>query len=469
MKPTTESEDESDNEHLRHVADGARWAQIKGAYNDADTSAKEARHRGVEQLRAEYNLKIERETSVLYRYDEDAGRYKDDAERVIREHLDRVLRRHFTPGEQRQIFHRLGSGCSIPVDDFSGPDGMLCVENGVLDITSPTDPNLTAHRPDYHFRRRLPVAYDPSADCPRFEEFIEEVVHPEDRKKLQEFVGYCLHHWGMPFNRALMLTGPTQSGKSTFLDVVAALLGADNVARESLQQLANNRFSPAELDGKFVNIRSDLDSSIVRNTGRFKELAAGDAIRAERKNQDPFRFRVTQKQLYATNQVPDVDNVDQAFHERWLHVRFPDTIPRDDRDGEIDQKLTTDDELVGILNWALDGYARLMNQDGFSNERSISGKRDLWQSQGDSIDRFVDQVLVKDEQGREPDVEVYNAYCEFCDSLERQPKAKATLTKRLKQEYGVEQRRPTIGNEQVRCYCGISFGSTLPVASSPGT
>jgi putative DNA primase/helicase len=273
----------------------------------------------------------------------------------------------------------------------------------------------------------------------------------------------------MPFNRALMLTGPTQSGKSTFLDVVAALLGADNVARESLQQLANNRFSPAELDGKFVNIRSDLDSSIVRNTGRFKELAAGDAIRAERKNQDPFRFRVTQKQLYATNQVPDVDNVDQAFHERWLHVRFPDTIPRDDRDGEIDQKLTTDDELVGILNWALDGYARLMNQDGFSNERSISGKRDLWQSQGDSIDRFVDQVLVKDEQGREPDVEVYNAYCEFCDSLERQPKAKATLTKRLKQEYGVEQRRPTIGNEQVRCYCGISFGSTLPVASSPGT
>lgn len=444
---------------------GQTWAQIQSDYNDPNVGKKQARRRAVDQLRKEFHLVVERESEDLYRYDEETGVYEGDARRIIRERLDKTLEEHFTTGERNQIFHRLKSAQSIPADEFCGPDNMICVETGVLTLDDPSRPGLRAHDPKYHFRHRLPVRYDPDAECQKFKEFVGEVVHPDDREKLQEFAGYCLHHWGMPFNKALMLTGPEQSGKSTFLTVISKLLGTNNVANESLQRLANSRFATAQLVGKFANIRADLDSSAVNNVGLFKELAAGDPITVERKHQDPFDLDVTQKQLYATNRVPELDYTDDAFHERWIHVRFPETIPRDDRDGKLDQKLTTNDELAGVLNWTLEGYARLLDQNGFTNERTVEEKRDLWQSQGDSIDRFVDQVLVTDPDAEIPKKDVYDAYKTFCESRGELPEHKSTVTQRLREDHGIERRKRTVGDERVRCYIGIKFSGEPPIDS----
>ena len=435
----------------------AKWAKIQGKYADPDISTKHARGKAVNQLRDEFVLLLEEETETLYRYDDSTGIYRDDAERKIRERLARTLEQYYTTREQRQIFHWLKSLNAVPVDDFWGPPETICVANGVLDISDPQEPLLKDHDPDFQFRRRLPVEYDPDAECPQFEQFLNEVVYDADREKLQEFVGYCLHHWGMPFNRALMLTGPEQSGKSTFLEVVTELLGPDNVAHESLQRLAGQRFAPAQLYGKFANIRADLDSSVVKHIGLFKELAAGDPITVERKHEDPFRLNVTQKQLYAANQVPDLSEEDDAFHERWIHVQFPKTVPKDDRDQFLDERLTTEDELAGILNWALEGYVRLREQGRFTGERSLEGKRDLWRSQGDTIDQFVAAKLETDSNAETPKEDVYDAYRDFCDDLNRRPEAKQTLTKRLEREHNVGQSRPQKNGKRVRCYSGVAI------------
>lgn len=435
----------------------AKWAKIQQAYADPNTPNKVARRNAVKQVHDEYELLVHRGPETLYRYDEENGVYRDDAERVLRERLNRTLEEHFTRTEQNEIFHRLLSTESVPTAEFRGPEGKLCVNNGVLDLGDPQQPTLEEHSPDHYFRRHLPVEYDATADAPKFKEFLDEVVYDDDRAKLQEFAGYCLHYWGMPFNRALMLTGPTHSGKSTFLDVIAALLGPDNVARESLQRLANNRFASAELYGKFANIRADLDASTVENIGLFKELAAGDTITAEQKYEPSFRFEVTQKQLYAANEVPDLANEDDAFHARWIHVQFPETVPREDRDNDLLDRLTNDDELAGVLNWALEGYARLTEQGGFTGERSIDDKRDLWRSCGDSIDQFVDAFLDVDSDSATPESKVYEAYRAFCDDIGHRPEAKQTLTKRLKQEHGVEQYRPVRNGEQIRCYGGVDL------------
>lgn len=453
---TTDSTELQTHENNPQIPTVAKWAKIQQEYADPDVTQKGAREKVVRQIHDEYDTLVHRQSETLYRYDEDDGIYRDDAERVLRERLNRCLEKHFTRNEQNEIFHRLNSTESIPADEFRGPDEMLCVDNGVLDTGTPEEPTLENHSPDLHFQRRIPVQYDPDADCPRFKQFLDEVVYDDDRAKLQEFVGYCLHYWGMPFNRALMLTGPTHSGKSTFLNVVAALLGENNVARQSLQDLAN-RFGPAELYGKYANIRADLDTDTVENIGLFKELAAGDRIRAERKYEHPFRFQVTQKQLYAANEVPDLAHEDDAFHERWIHVQFPETVPDDDRDEHLDNRLTTDDELAGVLNWALEGYARLMQRGRFTGERSIDGKKDIWRSQGDSIDQFVNAVLEVDPDAETPKSDVYDAYREFCDDIDRQPEAKQSLTKRLQQKHNVHQTRPTIDGRRVRSYAGVAI------------
>lgn len=94
------------------------------------------------------------------------------------------------------------------------------------------------HAPEHCFRESLPVEYDADATCPRFRRFIQEMVDEDDISKIQEFVGYTVFHpWEMRYQKALMIVGPTAAGKSTFLDVLTAILGETNVSHLSLQQL----------------------------------------------------------------------------------------------------------------------------------------------------------------------------------------------------------------------------------------
>lgn len=79
--------------------------------------------------------------------------------------------------------------------------------------------------------------------------------------------------------------------KSVFLNMLEALFAVDSRSSLSVQYLPNKRWGEAELVGSMVNIRHDLDRTDIKNVGKIKELAAGDRVRVERKNQYPFLSR----------------------------------------------------------------------------------------------------------------------------------------------------------------------------------
>ncbi|MFC6904200.1 phage/plasmid primase, P4 family [Halalkalicoccus tibetensis] len=432
------------------------WTDIKAAYDDTDVMKRDVRQQAVDQLRREFQCLTMAETEELYYYDREAGIYRSDGERVVREQLEDRLREHATRREVNEILHKLKAGRSRTANEFRGPNDMVCVENGVIDVSSPSNPTLRTHSPEDEFRSRLPVEFDPDADYPTWKDCLDQWVSDEDdRQKLQEFVGYCLHHWDQPFQKALLLVGPTGSGKSTFLNVVNELLGHENVANQSLQALANQRFAKAELYEKFANIYNDLDAASVQNPGVFKTLTAGDSITVERKNKDPFRFQPTQKLLFAANQVPSVDHDDDAFYRRWHIVEFSETIPSADRNPNLEDELL--EELPGILNWTLDGYAQLMRQGQFTENRDIVSTRSFWRSYGTSIEQFLEEKVDIVPEAKTPEDDVYDAYCEFCYHQGLPSRPKQTVTKELKWRANVEQTRPNIDGERIRCYSGIAL------------
>jgi len=431
------------------------WATIYGAYADPDRSAKTARQKAVDQLKDDLHIESLERAGEMVRYNDETGIYEDDAERIVRERLEAKLREHNTPSEAKHILHKLDSQPSIKEDEFS-PEGKVCVTNGVLDVSDPSNPELDPHSPEYRFRERLSVEYDPEAGCPRFRRFISNRVAESDVDKLQEFVGYTVFHpWEMPYHKALMVVGPTATGKSTFLNVLTALLGQENVSHLSIQQLTNDEYALAQAHGTFANISNDLDASVVENVGQFKHIAAGEPVEANQKYKEYRTVRMTQKQIYATNRVPEVKHEDDAFYRRWLHVQFPETIPRDEREEGIEDELKT--ELPGILNWALEGFARLMENGGFTDELALDEKRNLWKEYGNSIDRFVDDraELVPDTEL--PKDKIYSAYTAFCAKTGRQAKPKNSFSDYLTREYNVETARPTLGGERVHCFRGLNL------------
>ena len=428
-----------------------KWDRVREFY-DTKGMKLDARNRAVKLLREEYDFVTLSDNDQMYCYNPETGIYEDSAERVIKERLEEMLRKHYSRREANEILARLRSGSYIDREDFGQDGARVCVENGVVDLTSG---ELLNFSPSYYFRSRLPVEYDESADCPDFKQFLEDVCPDDKIRLLQEFVGYCLqprtHH-----KKALLVLGPTDAGKSVFLDVLQALFGSESTANLSVQYLANERWGEAELVGRMVNIRHDLDSMSIDNAGKVKELTAGNPVRAERKNQDPFRFQPRTKHIFAANEPPQTSADDDGFWNRWLTVVFPERIPREEQDTKLSQKLTTDEELSGLLNWAIEGYQRLEEQGRFTNEPLPDENRHLWEQYGDSVERFISQHLDRESGEAVRKDEAYARYEEFAKARGLEVASKHNFTSTLKDKgSSVEQRR--FDGERKRVYTGFAL------------
>lgn len=430
------------------------WKQVKDLYSEKGQNDS-ARDLAVRLLRKEYDFITVRDNGQMYCYNPETGVYESNAKQVVKARLEEMLERHYSSHQAREIIGRLKAGGYVDREDFGQSGSSVCVANGVVDIETG---EVSDFSPGYNFRSRLPVEYDPEAECPQFREFLNEVCPDDKISQLQEFVGYCLQP-RMNHKKALLLLGPTDGGKSVFLNVLQALFGADSTVNLSVQYLANQRWGEAELVGRMVNIRHDLDSTDIKNAGKIKELTAGNPVRAERKNQDPFRFEPRTKHVFAANQPPARSTEDDGFWNRWLTVVFPERIPRQEQDPKLTEKLTTDDELAGVLNWAIEGYQRLEGQGRFTNEPTPSDNRHIWQMYGDSVEQFISRRLDQEPDSSVRKDEAYTEYEAFAKSEDMEVVTKTKFTSILKENgASVEQRRFDDGRKRV--YTGFTLADS---------
>jgi len=444
--------------------DGDGWVNVRSKYRAASdkespTTKNDARYTAAEQLLEEYYFANREDDDVLFVYSDETGVYEENGESVIRQRARKGLEGAFARQEVGELAEHIRAAQTYATEEFGGDDWHIAVENGVLKIDRDGSAELLDHSPEFRFINQAGAEYDPEADCPRWRQYLQETVKSEThRLKLQEYAGYCLMHWGLPEHKALFLVGPQASGKSTFADTIRALLGgAENVASMSPQQMTD-RFGTAELFGAWANIRNDIPPDTIQETGTFKEITAGDPIKAERKGKPLFHFRPTAKHIFSANQLPDAEEDDGAFYRRVLLVPFPTTIPREQRDKSLDDKLQS--ELPGILNWALDGLSRLLAQDGFTGDMSVHETAETWDKWGSTVDRFAKVCLETSVDGKpKPKSEVYQIYQRFCDDENFPAETQRQLTRRLKTEHGVEDGHATVDGRQQRCFLNVEYTS----------
>jgi len=308
---------------------------------------------------------------------------------------------------------------------------------------------------------RSDAAWDPDAECQCFMGHLKGVMPSEqERETLQEYAGYCLLHWDIPLHKALFMVGPTASGKSTTLTAIRKLMG--RVSKLSPQQLVNGRFGPAELEGAWANVRSDISSAVLKDVGLFKEVVAGDPIYVERKYEQGYNIRPTAKHLYSANQLPEASIDDDAFYRRILLVSFPTTIPKDERVNRSELDARLEQELDGILRWAVQGLQRVMDQNGFTHDLGPDETRRRWESRASSIGRFKATALnITGDHSEDfiPKEKAYSAYTQFCNDRGLAKEEKPTLTRTLKQDSRIAdaQRTPPGYSKQVRCYTGFQL------------
>lgn len=244
-------------------------------------------------------------------------------------------------------------------------EGRFNFKNGTVDLRD-KDPVLLPHSPEIGFRGVLPYEYDPKAKCPVFTEWLASVML-DDKELfyvLQEFMGYVLRGGDYKFHKALWLDGVGRNGKSTFIDVLKALIGPGNYSTISIRALIQDKFAGEALDGKIANFSEETSPQELADSGPFKNLTGDGEIFAQKKFGDPYSFRNRAKLIMSYNQIPDLKDLSPGMLARPLIVPFRKRIAEEDQDRNLKSKLLA--ELPGIFNFALRGWKRLDRQGHFT-------------------------------------------------------------------------------------------------------
>lgn len=418
------------------------------------------------------HVRVRRDNGSIWGYVD--GIWEPDGERVLRHAAKPALgAMNYGQNVLRELKEHVKADPAVEVtsDQFGLEPGKVAVQNGLLDLEAAANGEgenvIRDLEPEDYALARLPVEYDPEADYAEWEEYVNEWAESGRADMLQEYVGYCLHAGALPIHRALLLVGSGANGKGTFLKVVRSLLGDDNTTSIELQKLANEDDALAEFHGAIANIDDDLSSRKLGNgLGMFKKLIGGDTVRARRLYEDGFEFTPTGKHLYAANEVPDVNvpDDDEAFWRRWIVVEFPHHYPVADRNPELPARLTTPEKLSGVLNWAIEGWQRLLKQAHFTNEERRSfDKRQRWQQWGDSVDKFIAECIDTDPDAPNRTTnDVYNRYTAWCKENNMKAVSQHKLTNSLKTEEVGYSQSVRVGGSVQRGYKQLGFTDEAP-------
>lgn len=411
--------------------------------------------RGWQILQDHVDLLAIRETGDLYACHD--GVWKDDGEQVLRKHAAEMMTSRYSTNMLRELKEQVRARAAVQWDSMGAPGDTIAVRSGLLDLESH---DLRALQPQDHALHRIPVRYEPEAKCPRWRSFLNDVAGSEANcRQLQEFVGYCLTGGEPWLKKALMIFGPTDAGKTVFLEVVERLFGEDANAAQTPQYLADQRWGVHQLAGKPVNIRHDINADRIQNLGVLKEIIDGNTITAEQKGKDPYQFKPETRLLFAANQAPKRTRDDEAFWNRWLTVVFPESIPPEEQADKNELLAELTGELPGILNWALEGLDRLREQGGFTAEQSPDEVRRLWEQYGSPVERFKATRLEIDPEESVPKDRVRAEFSAFSIENGHEDLSDQKLTQELTKDPRISTSQHRIDGQRVRVYTGIRLAN----------
>jgi putative DNA primase/helicase len=325
-------------------------------------------------------------------------------------------------------------------------DIMINFRNGTLIINEKGEYTFRDFDPNDFLFYQLSFDFDPNAGVDKFDKFLNRVlVDEKDRMILAEYAGYIfLRNRTLKLEKSLILYGTGANGKSTFFDILYALLGKENITTFSLQTLTNESgYQRAQIQNKLLNYASEI--SVKMDSAVFKQLSSGEPVEARLPYGNPFIMEEYAKMIFNTNELPKDVEQNAAFFRRFLILGFDQTIPENERDPALASKII-EEELPGVFNWAILGMQRLLAQKGFTYSEKAAKAVDDYRKQSDSVAMFMAEMTF--EPGFKNKItlkELYSDYKSFCVEYGNKSVSNTNFSQRLKR-LGFNVFRSSYGN-----------------------
>lgn len=399
------------------------------------------------------------------------GIYIPQAKTYVKELCRNILKEVYTIALFNEVINKIESDTYITQENFfiNEDINLIAVQNGVLNIKTK---ELLPFSPKYKFFNKLPVTYNSNAECNVIKKHLKTVLKSdEDFNVIQEIIGYCLYR-DYKYEKAFMFCGGGRNGKGKTVELIKRFLGAENITSISLQKIEKEPFSISELFNKLANICGDLDKKTLHSSGNFKQLTGHDMISASRKFLSMIYFVNYAKMIFLANDLPETSDRSIAFFDRWILIDFPHTfkIPTDyyalsenERhkyilaDTSHIDKISTPEELSGLLNWSLEGLQRLIKQNGFSTSSSTEEIKIKWLRKSNNFNAFVLDCLEENYEGEISKKDLRHYYGVYCKKYNLKPVADNSIFKILTEMMNVTQSYKQNVEPKIYVWDGIQF------------
>ena len=229
-------------------------------------------------------------------------------------------------------------------------------QNGVLNLKTF---ELEPHKPEFYFRWQLAYDYNVLSTCEVFQAWLVESMKGDNAKvELIRAYTKAIVTGQKKLQRYMEFIGVGGSGKTTLINVIAALVGMDNCCFTDLIRIETDKFEAANYVDKRLIIVTDSDH-YVGSVTKLKAIVGGDLAKSERKFKDAVSAKSIGMLLVAANEAIKSNDYTSGLGRRRISVPFLNLVRTDKRrqlmdidgDGSVSGEFAP--LLAGIYNWAI--------------------------------------------------------------------------------------------------------------------
>lgn len=388
--------------------------------------------------------------------------------------LEAVARSKIKAGERAQrtgvingILKELAPMVRVGSDAFDTHPDLLAVKNGVVDLRTG---ELQPHDPRLRLTKQIDFDFDPSAEAPRFAQFLEEIF--EGVEGMPDFIRR-LTGYGITGNTGeqcfAIAWGHGANGKSALTDILGHVFRpvTTHTAMATFEQKPSGGIPNdiAALRGSRLVFAQEGDQGKWMSESTIKRAVSQDELSARFMRQEFFSFQPTFLLWMSTNHKPRFKGVDPGLWRRVKLIPFKRFFAPEERDHYLGQRLR--EEAPGILAWAVRG-AQEWYENGLQDPLAVTTATAAYREMSDVLSGFVDNYLTTEEGVKTNQVEIYSAYKDHCldvEGLRERDLWSARAFYEALEERGHWRKKAKQGRKVVTAFIGLRLRTEAEVSA----
>jgi len=352
----------------------------------------------------------------------------------------------------------------IKREEFHKDPTMLPVRNGIVDVKKRV---LVAFSPEYHFFAKLQTVFDPQAKCTEFLKFLRR-AQPDTNgagKTLMEMAStFLIPH--IKIEKAYILQGVGNNGKTLFMNRIRNMLGSVNYSSLSLEKIVKGGFYSVRMLNKFGNLYSEISSSKIFDTSRFRSILSQEPIEIDEKYQPVFQVILRLRFMFSGNNLPEISDDHVGTWRRMFLIIFPIKFKEGVNDN-LEDKLDSPQERSGFLNLCIANarqvlarYERGLNL--FTHPQDSDEARNIWKEKSNNVYTFAkSEAVVFGTDYDVPALEFVEAYTKYCFDNQEPVKSAKFVYQTMLGSFGVPRRNTRRNNKENYYLIGVTLHSKL--------